>query len=176
MENKKTTQPKTKVEKFKIEEIISATSGCVVRNVDLIGNYNKIGDTLRHSEDYKYDYQKSLSENIYAAFPQYKLKEVTEKFEATLKSWKVQGKDETFINNAINATIMTMAINAGIPKTLTINVKEETKSETPKNSPIAGQHDFGYYDFKDSIDKPEKSTGVILNSVLEKMGIKHPRS
>ncbi|MCQ2735249.1 MAG: hypothetical protein MJ212_04815 [Alphaproteobacteria bacterium] len=87
MENKNTA-PKIKNEEFKIEEIISATSGRTVRGVDYVDNYDKIANALINSSDYKYDDKKSLSENIYEAFAQYKLKEVTEKFRALMESWK----------------------------------------------------------------------------------------
>ena len=148
MENKNTA-PKIKNEEFKIEEIISATSGRTVRGVDYVDNYDKIANALRNSSDYKYDDKKSLVENIYEAFPQYKLKEVTEKFSALMESWK--GQDTTFINNAMNAKVM--AINAGIPQVLTIKVKEK---EVKKQKAAAREPDNNVPNNKDS--EPKKAT------------------
>lgn len=128
MKDKETSQPKISEKKFKIEEIISATSERTIRGVDFVENYGKIAYSLINSSDYKYDDEKSLAENIYAAFPQYKLREVTEKFKALMKSWENQGT--TFINNAMNAKIM--AMNAGIPQELTVKVREKEKEVNSK--------------------------------------------
>lgn len=175
MENKNTS-PKIKNEEFKIEEIISAASGVTVKGVDFLDNYDRVSNALRNSSGYQYDDQKSLAENIYTAFPQYKLKEITEKFKTTVKSWKEQNKDQTFIKNAINATLVTMTINAGIPKKLTLSVNEKSESKTRDNAPIAGQDSFGYYDFKDkSNEQQTKSTAKNLSSILEEMGIRGGR-
>jgi len=177
MESKQNSESKVKDVEFKIEEIISVTSGITIRGVDFFDNYGKISGAFSSSSDYKYDDQKSLAENIYTAFPQYKLKEITEKFKTTVKSWKEQNQDQTFINNATNATIVTMAVNAGIPKKLTLSVNEKSESKTRDNAPIAGQDSFGYYDFKDKTNEQSaKPTVQTLDSILaEKMGIRGGR-
>lgn len=108
--------------KFKIEEIISATSGIVINGVDYIDNYDKISRAL--TEANMYDDYKSLPENIYDAFPEYKLKEATEEFRALIKSWKERGDNLTFIDISMNAK--GMAADAGIPQELTI---EEDKAK-----------------------------------------------
>lgn len=176
MESKQNSESKVKDVEFKIEEIISVTSGITIRGVDFFDNYDKISGAFSNSSDYKYDDQKSLAENIYTAFPQYKLKEITEKFKTTVKSWKEQNQDQTFINNATNATIVTMAVNAGIPKKLTLSVNEKSESKTQDNAPIAGQDSFGYYDFKDKTNEQKaKPTVQTLDSILAEMGIRGGR-
>lgn len=168
MENKETKQSKIKEENFKIEEIISATSGRMVTNVDFFTNRDKITQSLKNSSDYKYDDKKSLAENIYSAFPQYKLREVTEKFGTWMEkegsNWEKERSTESYtalIHNDIRARFM--AKSSGIPQNLTIKTKEYDKEDKSKN-----------VDIKKEIPESDKSSrpiGMTLSGILTEIGI-----
>ena len=117
-------------EKFKIEEIIGAASQRVVTGIDSRENHTKVAHALKNSSNYKYDEQKSLTENIYAAFPEYKLKELVEEFSTLMDSWKEQNLSH--FDNSIN--IRGLAVHYRVPLELRLKVKENhpNKKKEPK--------------------------------------------
>lgn len=146
MESQNDTNSKTKEEKFKIEEIIAVSSEKTVKGINYIENRDRLSKALKNSAEYKYNEKKSLAENIYAAFPQYKLKELTKEYSTLMEAWK--NRDLTFVDTAKNVKIT--AAYYQIPQELTIKVKDsrtklkskqqisskpqETRNHTAKNS------------------------------------------
>ena len=132
MENPKTL--KTNEEEFKIEEIISITSEKCLKDVNSAQVRQKLYESLKSSTEYTYDENKSLSENIYAAFPEYKLKELTEEYLAKMNSWN--NLDLSFIDKTMHLKFA--ASRFMIPHVLTIKIKNDkanrnTKAKTNKN-------------------------------------------
>ncbi|MBO6290335.1 MAG: hypothetical protein J6N45_08445 [Alphaproteobacteria bacterium] len=130
MEKSKTS--KAKEEKFKIEEIIAVTSGMGMRDVNSPEVRKKMQDALKNSTEYKYDDNKSLTENIYAAFPEYKLKELTEEYSTKMNSW--HSLDMAFINKAMHVKFA--ASRLFIPDELTIKVKADKKEQVSEKRPL----------------------------------------
>ena len=126
---------KTKLVEISAVELIAAASGRIVTRIDPIDNEDKVRNTLKAMPGYEYYSEKSLADNIYAAFPQYKLKEVVEDFSATMQKWLDDGDDLSVINTAKNAECM--AAIAGIPKTLHVKVKKE--DEKAKENVVANE-------------------------------------
>lgn len=121
---------KAKEEKFKIEEIIAVTSGRGMKDVNSPQVRENLREALKNSTEYKYDEKKSLTENIYEAFPQYKLKELTEEFCTKMNSWA--GQDMAFFNTPMHLKFA--ASRLLIPNELTIEVKESKKDQKAKDS------------------------------------------
>ena len=147
---------KSKLVELSVVELIAAASGRVVTGIDPVGNEDKVSNTLKSMNGYEYDSEKSLADNIYAAFPQYKLKEVTEEFSALMQKWINDGDNLTCIDNSKNAEAM--AAIAGIPKTLHVKVKKEDEKAqevakkvepkfTYKESSYASISDWKHRDF-----------------------------
>jgi len=119
---------KSKMVELTSIELIGAASGRIITGIHPIDNHDKVANVLRHMTSYEYDNEKTLAENIYKAFPQYKIKEAADKFSSIMQEWIDRGDDLTLINNAITAGFV--ATDYGIPQTLHIKVKQEEKAKT----------------------------------------------
>lgn len=128
---------KSKMVELSSIELIGAASGRTITGIHPIDNHDKVSNILRHMTNYEYDNEKSLAENVYAAFPQYKIKEATDKFSSIMKEWIDRGDDLTFINNAITAGFV--AAEYDIPQTLHIKVKQEEKAKAETKAHISEQ-------------------------------------
>ena len=120
---------KTEEETFKIEEIVAVTSGRGMKDVNSPRIREKLYEALKNSTEYKYDEEKSLPENIYAAFPQYKLKELTTEYNTKMNSWK--DLSLTLFNPTL--LLRFKAEHLMIPDQLTIKVKKS--NEDPRQKP-----------------------------------------
>ena len=130
MENKtESTVTKT----FRVEEFIGAISGRIITGINPIENEDNIAYALKRSTTYDYNPDKSLAENICAAFPQFKLKAASDEFSKLMESWK--GQDLTFIDTKPNAILI--ALTRGVPATFEVTYdknkkpKEKTLPEGP---------------------------------------------
>lgn len=119
---------KAQIVELSAVELIAAASGRIVTGINPIENHDKVSNILKTMQGYEYDKEKLLTENIYAAFPQYKLKEATDEFSALMQKWIDRGDDLSFIDNSMNAKIIASSLN--IPQTLHVKVnKEEVKAK-----------------------------------------------
>ena len=109
-------KPTSVTKTFKIEELINAISNYPVYGVNSIENKEKISYGLKHSVDYRYDLNKSLAENICAAFPAFHLKAASDDYSRLMNAWKNQ--DLSTIDTSQN--IVLMALSRGIPNILSI--------------------------------------------------------
>lgn len=118
--------------KYKIEEIVAVTSERGMKDVNSTKVREKLYEDLKNSTEYKYDENKSLQDNIYAAFSEYKLKELTEEYRTKINSW--HDLDLALINTTMHLRFA--ASRLMIPNELTIKVKKnktDTKSKTKEN-------------------------------------------
>lgn len=116
---------------FTIEEIVSVASRRVVKEVDFFTSCEKISNSLKNSPNYEYDEQKTLAENIYAAFPKYKLEKLTEEF----RNWDDEHRGEYRLLMCNDIKLRAMAERDGIPSKLWITVKEDgSKGIDKKNN------------------------------------------
>lgn len=144
MKNQETLKAKGTEENFKIEEIIAVTSGMGMKDVNSPEVREKLHDALKNSTEYKYDDNKSLNENIYAAFPEYKLKELAEEYSTKMNSW--YNLDMAFINKAMHVRFA--ASRLFIPDKLTIKVKADKKEQTSEKKPLYPKAKNKYADAK----------------------------